>query len=533
MQLSPQERRVVDAVAARRDALVALTSELVGLRHRHPHARRGARARSARCRSTWPACCARTAPTSSLHEPDAASLRPHPMVPDELTFDGPPAARRALPRQRRRTHAAAQRPRRRRRRRAARRLDAAGPVRGRDPRRPALRPRGVRHEGRRREHGHGRLHPRRARRAAGGRPHRQHGHRGGVDRRRRALRRAPARRPTRRSSPSRAASSCGSPAAAACCRASPCAGRAGHAGIHQLPPEQGGAVNAIEKMALVLDAVRRLREHWAQRPRHPYLSAGDCVPTIVAGGEWLVSYPAVVHARVPHRVPPGPRRRARLRRARRARVLRTGSPTPRRPTRGCASTRPRSSGASAACRRPRSPTDDPIVQTLLAAGGDLGQLAAARRPRQLARRRHAHGRGRHPGRLLRPGRRPPRPHGRRVRADRRPRRLRPAHRADGDALLRLSRGVHDGVRHPHACRRRTMRLVGDRRRVRREVAARPRHQHDADADHDPDQREPPDLVEPVDRRRLVDDAVERRHRRRARRARRRTRARRGSPRAAP
>ena len=69
-------------------------------------------------------------------------------------------------------------------------------------------------------------------------------------------------------------------------------GRAGHAGIHQLPPEQGGAVNAIEKMAIVLEAVRRLREHWAQRPPHPYLSAGDCVPTIVAGGEWLVSYPA-------------------------------------------------------------------------------------------------------------------------------------------------------------------------------------------------------------------------------------------------
>jgi len=69
-------------------------------------------------------------------------------------------------------------------------------------------------------------------------------------------------------------------------------GRAGHAGIHQLPPEQGGAVNAIEKMAIVLEAVRRLREHWSQRPQHPYLSAGDCVPTIIGGGEWLVSYPA-------------------------------------------------------------------------------------------------------------------------------------------------------------------------------------------------------------------------------------------------
>jgi acetylornithine deacetylase len=69
-------------------------------------------------------------------------------------------------------------------------------------------------------------------------------------------------------------------------------GRAGHAGIHQLPPELGGAVNAIEKMAIVLEAVRRLRDHWAQRPSHPYLSAADCVPTIISGGEWLVSYPA-------------------------------------------------------------------------------------------------------------------------------------------------------------------------------------------------------------------------------------------------
>jgi acetylornithine deacetylase len=28
------------------------------------------------------------------------------------------------------------------------------------------------------------------------------------------------------------------------------------------------------------------------RPPHPYLSPGDCVPTIINGGEWLVSYPA-------------------------------------------------------------------------------------------------------------------------------------------------------------------------------------------------------------------------------------------------
>jgi acetylornithine deacetylase len=42
----------------------------------------------------------------------------------------------------------------------------------------------------------------------------------------------------------------------------------------------------------VLDAIRRLRDHWASQPRHRYLAAADCVPTIISGGEWVVSYPA-------------------------------------------------------------------------------------------------------------------------------------------------------------------------------------------------------------------------------------------------
>ena len=161
------------------------------------------------------------------------------MVPDELTFEGRPQLVGALPRQRRRAHAAAQRPRRRRRRRAARRLDAARSVRRRRARRPALRPRGVRHEGRRREHGRGRVHAGRARRPAGRRPDRQHGHRGGVDRRRRAVRRARCCRPTPRSSPSRAASSSGSRAAAACCRASRCAAAPAMRASHQLAARAG------------------------------------------------------------------------------------------------------------------------------------------------------------------------------------------------------------------------------------------------------------------------------------------------------
>ncbi|HEY7208419.1 MAG TPA: ArgE/DapE family deacylase [Gaiellaceae bacterium] len=69
-------------------------------------------------------------------------------------------------------------------------------------------------------------------------------------------------------------------------------GRPGHAGLAPRHPDEGGAVNAIEKTAIVLDAVRRLREEWALRPAHPYLPPPDCVPTMVAGGEWIVSYPA-------------------------------------------------------------------------------------------------------------------------------------------------------------------------------------------------------------------------------------------------
>jgi acetylornithine deacetylase len=69
-------------------------------------------------------------------------------------------------------------------------------------------------------------------------------------------------------------------------------GRSGHAGIAPRHPDEGGPVNAIEKMAMLLEAVRRLREEWALRPRHPYLSPAEIVPTMVSGGEWVVSYPA-------------------------------------------------------------------------------------------------------------------------------------------------------------------------------------------------------------------------------------------------
>ena len=71
-------------------------------------------------------------------------------------------------------------------------------------------------------------------------------------------------------------------------------GRPGHAEVFQPHWRDGGAVNAIEKSTVVLDAMRRLREEWATRSdlRHPRLSSPDLVPTIASAGEWAVTYPA-------------------------------------------------------------------------------------------------------------------------------------------------------------------------------------------------------------------------------------------------
>jgi acetylornithine deacetylase len=69
-------------------------------------------------------------------------------------------------------------------------------------------------------------------------------------------------------------------------------GRAGHAGIAPRHPSAGGAVNAIDKAAYVLEALRRLNEEWALRTRHPQLAPAHCVPTAIHGGEWMVSHPA-------------------------------------------------------------------------------------------------------------------------------------------------------------------------------------------------------------------------------------------------
>ena len=71
-------------------------------------------------------------------------------------------------------------------------------------------------------------------------------------------------------------------------------GRPGHAELLQPHWRDGGAVNAIEKAQIVLDAIRALREEWRTRSdlQHPYLSPPDIVPTLMHAGEWSVTYPA-------------------------------------------------------------------------------------------------------------------------------------------------------------------------------------------------------------------------------------------------
>ena len=235
-------------------------------------------------------------------------------------------------------------------------------------------------------------------------------------------------------------------------------GRAGHAGLPPGDPGDGGAVNAIEKMAIVLEAIRRLREHWALRYRHRYLSPPDCVPTIVSGGEWrLLS--GQLPARVPlSTCPSRPTTRAGDRWS--STSSRTGSARGgRRPVAGCPSTADRvAARGSSAGRGLRRRAD-----RRRRAGGRArgGSSRRGRRPRQLARRRHADGGGGNPGRVPRTGSVVGGPHCLRTRADRRSVGLRTGTCRRGPALLWPGRrgcsggpedslSATEGGRHPEA-----------------------------------------------------------------------------------
>ena len=84
-----------------------------------------------------------------------------------------------------------------------------------------------------------------------------------------------------------------------CCRGSEYVvirvhGRPGHAEVHQPDWRAGGAVNAIEKATVVIDAIRSLRAEWGGRAGfdHPHLSRPSLLPTMASAGEWPVTYPA-------------------------------------------------------------------------------------------------------------------------------------------------------------------------------------------------------------------------------------------------
>jgi acetylornithine deacetylase len=71
-------------------------------------------------------------------------------------------------------------------------------------------------------------------------------------------------------------------------------GRPGHAEVNQPDWRTGGAVNAIEKAAVVLEAIASLRREWSRRDGydHPFLSRPALLPTMARSGEWPVTYPA-------------------------------------------------------------------------------------------------------------------------------------------------------------------------------------------------------------------------------------------------
>jgi acetylornithine deacetylase len=71
-------------------------------------------------------------------------------------------------------------------------------------------------------------------------------------------------------------------------------GRPGHAEVRQPDWRLGGAVNAIEKAAVVLAAIASLRAAWSERAglSHPLLSPPSLLPTLARAGEWAVTYPA-------------------------------------------------------------------------------------------------------------------------------------------------------------------------------------------------------------------------------------------------
>jgi acetylornithine deacetylase len=70
-------------------------------------------------------------------------------------------------------------------------------------------------------------------------------------------------------------------------------GRAGHAGLSQPHWSAGGAVNAVDKMRVVLGALEGVSREWRVRhaSTHAHLAPGAIIPTAIHADAWMVSHP--------------------------------------------------------------------------------------------------------------------------------------------------------------------------------------------------------------------------------------------------
>jgi acetylornithine deacetylase len=75
-------------------------------------------------------------------------------------------------------------------------------------------------------------------------------------------------------------------------------GRAAHAEIGQPHHSHGGGVNAIDKLGLLVDEVRRLNSIWAEDParKHPFLAPPAAVLSMISGGTYWASIPGSAEA---------------------------------------------------------------------------------------------------------------------------------------------------------------------------------------------------------------------------------------------
>ncbi len=212
-------------------------------------------------------------------------------------------------------------------------------------------------------------------------------------------------------------------------------GRPGHAELTQPHWSEGGAVNAIEKMAVVLDAFARLRDEWRTRSanQHPHLSPTTITPTVVQGGEWIVTYPSSCSVTSMLNYLPG-----------NADADGWGTDLEAEFERWI---------AAAAQADPwlrehppqvqwtidippfEVPPDHPIIATMLGASAAVGARRRHRRPRLVVRRGDVHALRRHADGRLRPAPHRQRPLDRRVRPGRRPGDVRPGDRGGRDPLV--------------------------------------------------------------------------------------------------